>query len=230
MPHLNASQNRYLRLFTQYVDMNTGEPFDRDFKADLEELRQLGIDTDDYRAVIKGDDRDTPFSSFLKKYEFPYAMANFIRMFVLEDRINPLLIHSGIFLVSEADESATGYNKHKEGYSLYSRSRLDETTNEPRSELKLIIPSGVKLNEVKDFLDDNWSTFVQPRMRLYETSGSAPNRRIRSRLNAHIEHRILELKEQNKKSTEIAQQINSEFNKKYTYNSIDQIYYRMNHR
>lgn len=230
MPHLNASQNRYLRLFTRYVDMNTGEPFDREFKADLETLRQLGINIDDYRAVIKGNDRDTPFSNFLKKYEFPYAMANFIRMFVLEDRISPLLIHSGIFLVSEADESATGYNKHKEGYSLYSRSRLDEATNEPHSELKLIIPAGVKLNEVKDFLDDNWSTFIQPRMRLYETSGSAPNRRIRSRPLVVIEHRIAELKEQNKTAAEIARIINGEFKTNYTYNNINQIYHRMNNR
>lgn len=226
MPHLNASQNRYLRLFSQYVDINSGEIFDRGFKADLDELRQLGISADDYRTTIKGTDNDTPFSGFLNKYGFPYTMANFIRLFALQDRINPLLIHSGIFLVSEADESATGYNKHKEGYSLYSHMRA----NKPDSELKLVIPAGVKLNEVKDFLDDNWGTFVQPRMRLYETSGSAPNRRIRSRPLAAIEHRIVELKEQKKTATEIARLINSEFGTNYTYNNINQIHYRMNNR
>lgn len=227
MPHLNASQNRYLRLFSRYVHIETGEIFDRDFRQDVENLRRHGISSDDYRLVIKGEDTDTPFSQFLYKYGFPYAMTNFIRKFVLEDRIEPLLIHSGIFLVSEADESATGYNKLNEGYALYSQIRSIGTS---KPELKLVIPSGVKLNEVKEFLDENWGSFVQPRMRLYETDGSAPNKPIRARRIVAIEHRLLELKEREKTSKEIAEAINAEFKTSYTYNHINQMYYRVKHR
>jgi hypothetical protein len=230
MPHLNASQNRYLRLFTRYVDIDSGTFIDRRFRDDVMNLRNSGIDDAEYRSIIKNREGSTPFSQFLQKYEFPYLMANFLRKFILENRIEPQLIHSGVFLVSEIDESATGYNKHKEGYSLYSQARVDRDANTFRPELKLVIPAGVKLNEVKEFLDENWGSFVQPRMRLYEYQGSAPNRRIRSRSIAPVESRIVELKDHNKTSAEIAIIINQEFNTSYTYNSINQIFYRMNHK
>jgi hypothetical protein len=228
MPHLNASQERYLRLFSLYVDIHTGEIFDREFSADVDSLRNTGVSTNDYRSVIKGQGDKSLFAQFLQKYDFPYTMANFLRVFISEQKVDPFLIHSGIFFVSEADESATGYNKHKEGYSLYRQIKVSSDDAAPRPELKLVIPAGVKLNEVKEFLEENWRSFVQPRMRLYTTNGSAPNRPIRARRIRIIEQRLLELKEQQKTSKEIAEIINSEFMTEYTYNNINQMYYRMN--
>lgn len=94
----------------------------------------------------------------------------------------------------------------------------------------MVIPAGVKLNEVKEFLDENWRRFVQPRMRFYETEGSAPNRRIRRRTLPAIERRIDSLKAAGKTSAQIANEINQEFNTDYTYNNVNQIYYRMRHK
>lgn len=200
------------------------------FREDILNLRDTGVDQSEYIAVIKGMNEHSPFSRFMDKYSFPYPMASFLRSFIVGGKIDPLLIHSGMFFVSEADESATGYNKHREGYLLYTKSRMSRGDDTPRPELKLVIPYGVKLNEVKEFLDENWGSFVQPRMRLYKSRGSAPNRRIRSRGLAAIEARIIELKSQYKTSAQIAVTINKEFGRSYTYNNINQIVYRMNNR
>ena len=231
MPHLNASQNRYLRLFTRYVDIDSGRVLDEEFNERINRLRLLGITESEYRATIKDRHKEpSPLAQFLLDYHFPYAMAEFIRTYITECTINPQLIHSGLFLVSEADETASGYNEDKRAYTLYEQTKTHGGRTESTPELKLVIPSGVKLNEVKAFLDEHWGSFVQGKMRLYEARGSAPNRRIRSRTTAAIESYILELKAQGNTAADIALRVNARYHTSYTYNNINQIYYRIRHR
>lgn len=168
MPHYDASQRRYLRLFANYVDVSNGDILHKGFERDVRKLRESSVTLADSKAIIKGKESTTPFSEFMIKYRFPYAMVDFIYTYVLDDTIEPLLIKSGMFLVSEADSTAVGLDREpRVNFSLYEQLRIRGGQSKPRSELKLVIPSGVKLNEVKDFLDGNWSQFVQPRMRRF---------------------------------------------------------------
>lgn len=227
MPYLNASQERYLRIFSNFVNIDTGEPLQEDFAKDIKQIREEGISQEELLDTIKSLSPSTPFASFLVHYGFPYAMAEFLQRYIMSGEVNPFLIHSGIFFVSEADRTATGHNRIKDGYVLYKQMRSHNDSTDMDPELKLVIPAGVKLNEVKEFLDENWRRFVQPRMILYERIGSTPNKRIRQRSLPAVESRICQLKSQHKTAAQIAAILNQEFGTTYTYNNVNQIYYRM---
>lgn len=229
MPHYDASQRRYLRLFAHYVDVNNGDILHKGFERDIGKLRESNITFADSKAVIKGQKSTTPFSEFMIKYRFPYAMVDFIYSYVLDGAIEPLLIKSGMFLVSEADSTAVGLGREpRVNFSLYEQLRTRGGKSKSKSELKLVIPSGVKLNEVKDFLDNNWGHFVQPRMSRYATPTNPPNSRIRSR-DTRIVRTVLHLKAKGWKHAKIATHINREFNKTYNTNNIAQILFRARH-
>jgi len=111
MPHLNASQDRYLRIFSLYVGVETGEILNEEFANDVQQLRESGISQEDYKATIKRSGSHlTPFAKFLIKYGFPYPMANFLRTYITRGEIKPFLIHSGIFFVSEVDRRIFSQN------------------------------------------------------------------------------------------------------------------------
>lgn len=229
MPHYDASQRRYLRLFALYVDVSNGDILHKGFERDIRRLRESSVTFTDSKAIIKGKKSTSPLSDFMVKYHFPYAMVDFIYAYITDGTIDPLLIKSGMFLVSESDSTAVGLDREpRVNFRLYEQLRTRGGKSEPKSELKLVIPAGVKLNEVKDFLDNNWGQFVQPRMSRYATSVNAPNRRIRSR-DTRIVRTVLRLKAKGWKHAKIAIQVNREFNKTYNTNNIAQILFRARH-
>jgi len=229
MTYYNASQRRYIQLFSRYVDADNGEILHKGFERDVRKLRESSIELSDSKAIIKGKDPTSPLGEFMIKYHFPYAMVDFVYSYITNDTIDPLLIKSGMFLVSEKDHSAAGLGREpRMNFNLYEQLRTRGGKSKPKSELKLIIPSGVKLNEVKEFLEINWGKFVQPRMKQYSTPLAAPNRRIRPR-NSRMARTVLRLKAKGWKHSKIATQINREFNKTYNSNDIGQIVFRARH-
>lgn len=219
MPSPDTSQRRYLRLFSRYVDIDTEQVLHKRFERDLRELRESGVVFADSKAMIRGEKVASSLSEFMLKYRLPYAMIDFVYAYISEDKIDPLLIQSGMFLVSEADRTAIGLGRDSHvNFSLYEQLR-NRNGKRPRSELKLVIPAGVTLNEAKAFLDSHWISYVQPRMKRYTTSVSATRSRIRSRT-SEIDRRILELKTEGLTHAEVARLINSEFRTTYNPNNI----------
>lgn len=229
MPHYDVSQNRYLRLFTRYVDIDSGEIHHKGFERDMRDLRDSGVSLVDSKAIIKGRKNPSPLSEFMLKYRFPYAMVDFIYNYVIHETIDPLLIRSGMFIVSEADKTAAGLGREPQiNFALYEQLRTHGGKTKPKNELKLIIPAGVSLNEAKSFLDNNWREFVEPRLKRYRTSVDAPRGRIRSR-DERIVRAILRLKAKGLTHTQVADKINRQFNKTYNSNNIARILYRFRH-
>ena len=226
MPHYDVSQNRYLRLFTRYVDIDTGEINHKGFERDLRDLRNSGVSLSDSKAIIKGRKATSPLSEFMLKYGFPYAMVDFIYNYVLYEMIDPLLIRSGMFIVSEADKTATGLGREPQvNFTYYEQLRTRGGKTKPKNELKLVIPAGVSLNEAKSFLDNNWREFVEPRLKRYRTSVDAPRRRIRSR-DERIVRAVLQLKAEGLTHAQVAEEINERFERTYNTNNIARILYR----
>ncbi len=219
MPHYDNSQRRYLRLFARYVDTSNGDILHKAFERDVRALRESGVQFADSKAMIRGNQSASPFSEFMIKYRFPYAMIDFIYAYIRDDTIDPQLIKSGMFIVSEADKTAVGLGRElRLNFTLYEQLR-NQNGKRPRDELKLVIPYGVKLNEVKDFLDNNWGDYIQPRMSRYSTSTAPPNRRIRSR-DTRIVRTVLRLKARGLTHAQVASRINRQFNKTYNSNNI----------
>lgn len=224
----DTSQQRYLRLFSRYVDIDTGQVLHKRFERDLRELRESGVVFADSKAMIRGEKAVSSLSEFMLKYHLPYAMIDFVYIYITEDRIDPLLIQSGMFLVSEADKTAIGLGRDSRvNFRLYEQLR-NRSGKRPRGELKLVIPAGVTLNEAKTFLDNNWTTYIEPSMKRYATNTSPQSGRIRSR-DAKIDRRILQLKAKGLTHTQVAEHINRQFNMTYNSNNIGVRLYRIRH-
>lgn len=226
MPYLNESQRRYLPLFTEYVDISTGNVLNNDFAQDALRLRAIGESMTGFKGDMDTQIVPTPFSDFIVKYGFNLAMVDFLYAYLIDGTINPFLINTGMFIVSEFDKTATGRQSDgKLDYLIY-RHIAGRSNN---GELKLVIPAGVTLNEVKDFLDHNWTPFVAPRQEQYRTAVSAPSGRIRSS-DAAFRKRVLDLVAGKLPYAEIAVLVNSEFGSTVTYKNIADLVYREKHK
>lgn len=222
MPHLSESQKRYLPLFTQYVDIDTGNTLNSDFAHDVEVLRGMGESMTRLDEVMQGNTDSTPFSDFIVKYGFNTAMVDFLYTYLIHGKVDPLLINSGMFIVSEADDTAIGrQGDEKLDHFIYERTM----TRNDVDELKLVIPAGVTLNEVKDFLDRNWVSFIHIKQELYRTQIDAPAGRIRS-ADTVFNKRVLGLVMAKVPYAEIATKVNEEFGSTVTYKNIADLVYR----
>lgn len=217
MPHYDDSQNRYMRLFERYVDTTTRAFLSDDFASDVLKLRKLGESMTNLEAVINGEATTSPFAEFMIKYDLPFAMVDFLFEFIINDSIDQSLIRSGMFLVSEADKTAVGRDNSGDlDYFIYKRISTHGGRELPEHELKLVIPNGVTLTQVKDFLDNHWSSFVAQKQELYARSGDATTGPVRPRNyrgTTEVFRRIMELADTDITHREIATILNNEFHR-----------------
>lgn len=217
MPSYDDSQNRYMRLFERYVDVPTQTFLDDNFRTDILRLREVGEDMTNFEAIINGEASTSPFAEFMIRYDLPFAMVDFLYHYIINDTIDPSLIRSGMFIVSEADRTAVGRdNSGHLDYFIYKQISTHGGRELPKDELKLVIPNGVTLNQAKDFLDNNWVSFVSQKQSLYSVLGDATTSAIRPRNyrgTAELYRRIMDLADSGKSHREIANIVNTEFNR-----------------
>lgn len=206
---------RYKQLFAQYVDLETGEIIHRAFQEEVFAIRDKE-DMATKRALASG---------LILKYKFPHAMQSFLREFIVGNGINFGLIESNLFLVSPSGKGAvSGIDEPiEEGlgrYIVYSirNSKIDIRALHPKtgtpklhvtSELKLVIGKNTSIEQIVDFIRTNKQHIKQFQRQLREDS-VVPTR-VRPRKNLKRDMRILELKEQGKRHSEIERIIHDEF-------------------
>lgn len=205
MAELNASQIRYKKLFENHVDVRTNNIFDKEFERDVLSLR-----ADERMASSAYDDEGreiepSRLEKFLIKYDFPDAMSGFIYEYIKNDVIDFRRIRSGMYLVSEADDTGAGYDvSPEENFHFYIQDKYDK----PNYELKLVISPYATINELRDFITVN-QEFIRNKQKLYkhteEVSGV-----IRQQYNAKRDYRIMELLETHKPK-EVAIMISKEY-------------------
>lgn len=217
MSHLTESQKRYLTLFSEYVDVESGRILEDEFETDIRALRKRFAEFEDIgeeaRFSLSGE-----WANFMLKYKFNKAMADFLRWFIEYNTVRPELINSGIYIVSEADNTAEGrITDPGMTYLIYQQERKSH-------ELKLVIPAGVTQNQLKDFIQAHWKSFIAPKQELYRGDLDPSKGRIKGS-DSRLRARVLELHNDGVSHREIANIINDEFDKKYNYQNIDQIVY-----
>lgn len=205
---------RYKQLFARYVDVETGEMVDLDFRARVLEIRQLK------EAVGFG----ASMHRFIEdEYKFPSAMHDFVRNYIRNDEINLDLIHANLYLVAPSQEQAVTGRKESlwsgalryVKYSVWhSKAELPDGQYRGKdfrvsNELKLVIGKHTTIDQIVDFVQTNKDYIAQFQEQLKE-DGDIPSR-IRPRKNLKRDMRILELKGLGKKHREIASIINEEF-------------------
>lgn len=217
MPNYDESQNRYMRLFERYYNVSSNAFLNDDFRVDVLKLREIGEEMINFEAILKGTTSTTPFSEFMLKYNLPFAMVDFLYHYIINDDIDQSLICSGMFIVSEADKTAVGRDSSGGlDYFIYRQISTHGGRELPRLELKLVIPNGVTLNQAKDFLDNNWATFISQKQSLYAQLGDATAEAIRPRNyrgTAELYDRIMQLSDSGKSHREIADTVNNEFSR-----------------
>lgn len=217
MSHLTESQKRYLKLFSEYVDVDSGRILDDEFEADIGALRKRFAEFEDIGEEARFSLSDE-WASFMLRYKFNKAMADFLRWFIEFNTVRPELINSGIYIVSEADNTAEGrITDPGMTYLIYQQERKAQ-------ELKLVIPAGVTQNQLKDFIQIHWKSFIAPKQELYRDNLDQAKRRVKGS-NSKIKARVLELHNAGISHKEIATIVNDAFDKKYNYQNIDQIVY-----
>ena len=219
MPHLSESQKRYLALFAEYVNVDTNKFLDSSFEADIEALRKRFSEFADIKEEFEFSLSDE-WKGFMTKYRFNRSMGDFIRWFIEYNVIRPELINSGIYIVSEADNTAEGrITDPGMTYLIYQQERRTRD-----KELKLVIPAGVTQNQLKDFIQVHWKDFIAPKQELYRDDLDPSKGRIKGS-DSRLKARVLELHNAGMSHKEIATIANDEFDKKYSYQNIDQMIY-----
>ena len=221
MTRLTESQRRYIALFAEYVDIESGRILDQNFEADVKALRQK------IPRFSEGKDTNKEISTWIKlrndfliKYGFNGAMADFLEYFIDYRDVKPSLINSGIYVVSEADRTAEGRITDSElTYFIYENDRVNRGSGEPAGELKLVIPAGVTQNQIKDFIQEHWKSFISVKQELYRDDLDQSQGRVKGS-NSKLRARIKELVKSDVPYPEIATIINEEFEEK-TYASTD---------
>lgn len=227
MTRLTESQRRYVALFAEYVDIESGRILDEDFELDVKNLRKkiprFSEHEDTNEAVsawikIKND--------FLIKYGFNSAMSDFLEYFIDYHDVKPNLINSGIYVVSEADDTAEGRITDSDlTYFIYENDRINKGNGKPAKELKLVIPAGVTQNQIKDFIQEHWKNFISIKQELYRDSLDQPLGRVKGS-DSKLRARIKGLVREGVPYPEIASVINEEFVKKhYATSDIAQLVY-----
>ena len=218
MTRLSESQKRYLALFAEYVDIDTNEFLDSRFEADIKALRKRFSEFTDIKEEFEFS-LSYEWKSFMMKYKFNRSMAEFIRWFIEYNVVRPELINSGIYIVSEADNTAEGrITDPGMTYLIYQQERKAQ-------ELKLVIPAGVTQNQLKDFIQKHWKSFIATKQELYRDELDPPSGRVKGS-NSKLRARVTELDGAGMPHAEIAKVISNEFpDKDYSYHNIDQIIY-----
>lgn len=222
------SQRRYLALFAEYVDIDTGRVLDKGFESDVEYWRHKEPEFLDFGELTRAGilTQDVEWEDFLNKYSFNGAMADFVGHFIRWGEIRPELINSGMYIVSEADDTAAGRDAPPEiVYKLYKSDSVSRGGGKPAEELKLVIPAGVTQTQVKDFIQEHWKDFISLKQEMYRDNLDQSSGRVKGSRSV-MKARVLELDRNGTPHSEIASIINHEFkDKSYTYHDIDQIVY-----
>lgn len=228
MADLKESQKRYLALFAEYVDVESGRILDREFEDDIKILHEkmpLFVNLENIEEEARRSSSQY-WESFLVKYGFNRAMSDFLEYFVQTGVILPSLINSGIYVVSEADRTAEGRIVPPEvTHYIYQSERVRRGQGQPAKELKIVIPAGVTQNQLKDFIQEHWKGFISVKQEMYRDRLDQPRGRVKSS-NSKLRSRIKELAGDGIPYGEIANIINEEFtNKHYSYGDIAQLVY-----
>jgi hypothetical protein len=201
---------RYKLLFARYVDLESGEIVDLEFKKRVIELRAH-------------ERQGKLVYELIKEYKFPNIMHDFIKQYVEKGTMDFNLIGANLFLVSPTQEEAvTGRDESlrsgllryvqyclRYGKADLSNGLYDAGTFRASKELKLVIGKDATIEQIVDFVRDNKQRIYDFQDLLKEDGGSSG--RIRSRNNLKRDMRIKELKEQGSKHREIAEVVNREF-------------------
>lgn len=230
MTRLTESQRRYIALFAEYVDIESGRILDQTFEADIKALRHKiprFSEQDDVHKEISAWIKLK--NEFLTKYGFNSAMSDFLEYFIDYREVKPSLINSGMYVVSEADNTAEGRITDSDlTYLIYENDRIDRGDDGPAKELKLVIPAGVTQNQIKDFIQEHWKSFISVKQELYRDNLDQSQGRIKGS-NSKLRARINELVKKGVSYPEIATIINEEFeNKYYASTDIAQLVYLHN--
>lgn len=210
-PKLNESQKRYLILFENHVDIKTGEIFDKQFERDIKSLRSMNRDTLMAIPPKGSTHKAQPMARFIVKYDFPAEMANFLYEYIVNDNIDALLIHSGLYLVSDATQEAVGWGDNQEdAYVVYDGIATHNQTKN-RSELKLVIPPKVTLKQAKDFLTLNWDFVKEQQSNYLGKNDKKLVDKIRPHFNARRDYRVIALLEKGLSYKEVAIEIQKEY-------------------
>lgn len=227
MPKEANYRTRYKLLLARYVDLDTGEMIDIEFKRKVLEMRaQIGV---------KGYGL-TVHRFITQEYRFPSAMHEFVQRYIKDGTLNFDLIGANLFLVAPSQEEAiSGRDKTlRSGVLRYARycmnygkvempsGTYDGSTFRASKELKLVIGKNASIEQIVDFIRTNKEQLKQFQQQLKDDGEFGT--RIRQRKNLRRDMRIRELKEQRKTHRIIANTINDEFpNAQIAYGDIPSI-------
>lgn len=216
MTQLTESQRRYIALFAEYVDIESGRILDQAFESDIKDLRQKIPRFSEHENTNEAISAWIKIKNeFLIKYGFNSAMSDFLEHFIDYREVSPSLIGSGLYVVSEADNTAEGrVTDSGLTYLIYENDRMNRGNGEPAKELKLVIPAGVTQNQIKDFIQEHWKSFISVKQELYRGDLDQSQGRVKGS-NSKLRARIKELVKSDVPYPEIATIINEEFEGKY---------------
>lgn len=202
MKLLKSWQKQCKNEFEKYVDSKSNKIFDIEFRTHIEELRSMGKDID--KTHYPPSMYPSPLDRFIRHFNFPYGMSHFLRVYILENKIDYSLARSSLALINELDNThRLGVEKRDEEYywDFY----------EGAKEFKLVIPSGASISEIREFITEN-KDFIDEKLKLMN-----PNRKRRNapRYNARRDARVKELWAKGLKHREIAKNLSEEFNGTY---------------
>jgi hypothetical protein len=201
--------------------------FDEEFRNSIEMLRELGDEIFEHTGDVMDIESLPPIVKMMRRYDFPSGMLRFLVVFNKENRVDFTLIDSSMFVVSEMDATATGSDVSMEiNYRRYIDISTVQNRYKHRPELKLVISPNASLNEIKDFIDQNWSTFIKPKQELYKGLVSTPEV-IRDRKSAEIHHEAKNYRREGRTYAEIAGLLNERFNKMYSYKEVQRMVERL---
>lgn len=109
MTYKNPSreQEGQCNIFKRYVKDN-GTIIHAEFAKDIEALREYGDALEVLQPTDSKDDTPSPFIQFVNKYEFPSSMHIFLLDYIIRNEINPDKLTSGVYVVDEGAEEASG--------------------------------------------------------------------------------------------------------------------------
>jgi hypothetical protein len=145
----NREQSGLYNLFARYVKED-GTIIHAGFAKDIEALREYG---DNLEALWPSDaevDTPSPFIQFVNKYDFPSSMHMFLLDYVTDNEINPDKLTSGVYVVDEDTEEASGRFSPSINYLGYSVDSL--TTKYIR--LTLAVPVDATNLQIKEAVKD----------------------------------------------------------------------------
>jgi len=145
----SREQGGLYNLFSRYVKDN-GTIIHAKFARDIEALREYG---DGLEALWPSDSTSgtpSPFIQFAKKYKFPPSMYMFLLDYVTRNEINPSKLTSGVYVVDEDAEEASGEFDSITNYLGYSADSL--TTKYIK--LTLAVPVDATNLQIKEAIKD----------------------------------------------------------------------------